>query len=92
MPFSVFTSETASRPAPSAAAATAAGSLAFGVSFTISGLRPGDGRARPRASGLLGVGAHDQARLDVGAGHVQLDQVHLVALAAPPQAWPAPPG
>ena len=48
MPFSVLMSDTASAPEPSAAAATACGSDAFGVSLTISGFSV-SGRVRSTA-------------------------------------------
>src|SRR3954454_19772821 len=54
MPFSVLIRETASAPASSAALATAAGSVAFGVSFTISGLAvSGRRRSTARAVSLV---------------------------------------
>ena len=81
MPLSVFTSETASAPALSAAAAHRARIDGVGRELhdqRLVGQRP---QALHRGGGLGRVGAHDQAGLHVGARHVQLDQRHLVALA-----------
>ena len=81
IPFSVFTSETASAPAPSAAAATAAGSRGVRRELHDQRLRRLRPHALDRQGGLGRVRAHDQAGLHVRAGHVQLQHRDLVALA-----------
>ena len=79
---SVLISDTASAPPASAAAAQAATSAVLGVSLTISGFDRQGRTARTHASQLRGVRADVEARLDVGAGDVELDRGDLLALLA----------
>ena len=81
MPRSVLMSETASAPCASAAAATSAGDVQFGVSFTISGLRGERAHAR-RAARAVSPGSAPMTMpvFDVRAGDVELERGDLVAL------------
>ena len=79
---SVLISETASAPPASAACAQAGTSAVFGVSLTISGLRVLRAARAHDLLELARVGADVEARLDVRAGHVQLDRGDLGALLA----------